>query len=1105
MATAQRPSAKPGATPQYESFVEQQLARARSRLRGLDLAVWVMGLGSVMVAYGLLESLADRLWHLPTGVRLAAWCCCAVAIAVGLGAGLTRLALQRVNPHYVARQLEQTVPDAKNSVINWLDLRGEPLAPVIRGSLGRRAAKDLAHADPELAISARPAWWLGGALAILLLLQLGWLIAAPGQVLSLLQRAFFPFDKSQIARRTELMLLQPQGGDIAVPANQPVHFRVEAQGYVPQLNQNDSLKLHFRYHPSEPFEVRGLVADVDGTWTTVVHPDQVRNGFWYKITGGDARLPEDREYRVVVRPIAQVLQFEATFKYRDYLRVKDKNVVYDKNVRPSIKELRGTETTLTVHANRVLKQCVLELTTAAAKKKLAGEPVLGDPEAWRFKWVLDHSGEFRILFESKDGEANVDRQPCTVEVIPDRAPEVVLTKPAKDLSLPANVTLVVAGRADDDFGVKSMQLCVKLLKAPTTAELRPKAYRPDAQFQLVNGKYPLGLDYSDYVALDSLQTTANQPFPLTAGMELEYWLEARDNCDYPDKNGNLGKSARYKLTIDPPATDKNKVAQDRQGAQQETQQNQSKQDDALGDQNMMAKAEKDASSGNGGQKQGDPQKQQDLQNQAKEVQKALDEANNKGSAKGAGEDTGDPKDKGTPEGATGKNSPKNNPPEKKDDPGKDKEQGKDGQGKAAEHDQDKGPDAGDQSKNAQGTGKDQGQPDASKQQPGAAKGKDGDPKAGAADSAKGEPKTAPKDGGPDAKGAQGADAKTGELSKEKGPGDQAGGTTSKAAPGDGKDAIATSKPAPKDAPTTLEQVRAKGGDPSNLPPPPDAKLGPAESSQMAGNAKTGDRKDATLDDVNKLREQLGDPALRELAQKALERISEEANDAKVGQAADKALDAAKGQPAPAKDSGPQTRTSASKGSDNTPTKSAGPADANPAAGKNTQPKADATASKEGDGTGKTGPTAKSDPSRPGAGNFGTEHQGTVGQDEPANANPIDEAAARRAGELQLESLKKQIDKLRDKLTPEVLKKLNWTEKEREQFLRKMLADALLRQQQQNIAGEKLPAPGSIQGLLPAAGPRSLQHDPRDKSGEVANDHPSAPPEVREALKLLQSK
>jgi collagen type III alpha len=1096
MATVQRPSAKPSAIPQYESFVEQQLAVARRRLRGLDLAAWSVTLCSAFLAYGLIMSLADRLWNLATGIRFAAWCCFAVAIATYLGVAVRRLAFRRVNPHFVAHQLEQTVPDAKNSVINWLDLRGESLAPAVRGSLGRRAAQDLSDADPEMAISARPVWWLGAIMGVLLLIQLGWLIAAPGQVQSLLQRAFFPFDKSRIANETVLTLLQPEGGDIAVPANKAVAIRVQADGYVPGLNQKDSLKLHFRYHQNEPFEERGLLPDVDGTWTTVVHADQVRNGFWYKITGGDARLPEDREYRVDVRQIPQVLQFEASFKYRPYLHVKDKSVSYDKGVRPSIKEMRGTEASFTVHTNRILQQCVLELKTGNGRKVLQGEPVAGDPEAWRFNWVLDQSGEFRILFESKDGETNVDRQPCKIEVIPDRAPNVVMTKPAKDLALPANGTLLVEGQATDDFGVKSMQLCIKVIKAPTLAELQPKTFRPDVSFQLVNGKYPLRLDYSDFAALDSLRTKANGPFPLAAGMELEYWLEARDNCDYPDKNGNLGQSTRYKLTIEAPESNKDKVANDRQGAQQQTQQSQQKQDAAMNDQNALANAEKQAEGGGGGQQQ------QDLENKAKRVQDEIDNANSKGSAKGTEQDKSENPDKGSQEGAGGSGTDKSNPSEKKDNPDK----SKDNQGKGNESAQ-KDQGAGAKSQDPPGTAKEKAPPPSDTQKAGDSTGKDADPKAGGSDAGKGAGNVTPKDGDVGAKGPQGADLKP-DPGKEKGPPDKGGQNDAKTQPGgEAQHATPTKKSAPKDAPTTPEQVKgAKGGDPSTQPPPPDAKLGPPESSQLAGNAKAGDRTDATPDDVAKLQDLLKDPAQRDAAKKALERISEEASDARTAQAADKALDDLKGQPAQAKDNSSPAGKSSAQDNNKSPGKSAGADDPGAATSKKGQATADAGTPKKGDNPGKSDAPAKNDPQKPATGNPGTANQGAVGPDDRDKANPIDEEAARRAGELQLESLKKQIDKLRDKLTPEVMKKLNWTEKEREDFLRQMLTAALVRQQKQRMAGEKLAPPGSLQGgLLPGNGPRSLQRDPRNNDGQVMIDRPEAPPEVREALKIFQRK
>jgi hypothetical protein len=1141
MATAQRPPVKSGSVPQYESFVEQQIHKASRRLRILDAVAWSLLLGAGLLTYGLVMSLADLLWQLPTGIRLAAWCLLVIGVAAALGSLAMRLLTRRVNPHFVARQLEQTLPDAKNSVINWLDLRDQPLAPVIRGSLGRRAAQDLTHADTERAISARRVGWLAGVAGVLFLVQIGWLIASPAQVASLLQRAFFPFDLARIAKRTSLTLLKPQGGDVSVATNQPVVFQVQVSGYEPTLNQKDSLKLHFRYQPGEPFEERALTRDVDGTWTTSVLADQVRNGFWYKITGGDARLPEDREYRVDVKTIPAVVRFETHFKYRDYLKRADKKVVYDKNVWPRIKELRGTEATLIVHASRAIKSCVLELkTTGAKKRELIGEPVAGSADAWRFAWVLDQPGEFRVLFTTQDGEENKDRKPCAFEVDPDKEPTVVMTQPAKDVTLPANGALVVEGFAEDDHGVKSMELHLRVVSPPGQVGLKPKAYRPDTPLQLPNGRYPRRLDYSDYVFLDELQTVGGEPFAVKQGMELEYWIEARDNCDYSDKAGNRGVSKVFKVTITAPDS-ADKAAGQRGDAQKGVKQKQGQQDRDLDAQRQQAQAQQDAA--NKDPKQGSG----DLAGDADKVKQAMEKADGKGAAKGADQDQGGAKEQGPGEGGKGKDTP----PDPKDQAGKPK--GSDSQASGAGQGKDKG----DNSPNPQGSAKDQGQPDPSKQPPGAAKGdeksnpaseaKDAPPKDGAssakdkaADAKAGEGKDAAdgmpgaqgdkkgagdgadagaakkkddgkaggtdtaksKDGPPpggsgDVKGGPPPDAKA-DLAKDKGSGAKDGDRNVQVAPSEMKGGAPTDKAGPKEGPTRMEQVAdAKGGDPTNKPPPPDAKFGPPKSADAAGTAKGGDRKDASLDDVAKLREQLSDSDLRELAEKALEKIKEQAQDPKVQQAAEKAIEEHKNDPAQAKKGGPETA------GDKTPGTKSDPKDGGAAGAKSA--KSDSGPSKSKDnGPGKTGGTAKSDPKKPGSGNFGKDNTGTVGEDDPGKASPVDDAAARRLGELQLETLKKQIDQLRKKFTPEVMKELKWTDAQREDFLKRMMADALLRAEKQKLTGEKLPPPGSIQGLLPGGGPRTLGGG-NGPPGSVGESRPEAPPEVRETLRILQKK
>src|SRR5438128_8062698 len=158
------------ATAKVESFVAQELEKVRGRVRLLDAGGWLLLFLVATLSYGLILALVDRAFDLSLAIRL-------LTFLVYLGAAGFCLVqaglcfLRRVNPYYAARQLEQTLPETKNSIINWLDLREEKLPAAIRSALGTRAAKDLKHADHERAVSSRLPLLLG-AVALGLVLAL---------------------------------------------------------------------------------------------------------------------------------------------------------------------------------------------------------------------------------------------------------------------------------------------------------------------------------------------------------------------------------------------------------------------------------------------------------------------------------------------------------------------------------------------------------------------------------------------------------------------------------------------------------------------------------------------------------------------------------------------------------------------------------------------------------------------------------------------------------------------------------------------------------------------------------------------------------------------
>src|SRR5262249_51441168 len=156
-----------------ECFVEEQITRTRRRIRLLDICSSLLIFVGVTFAFALVVASLDLSQQLSQTTRQLLFFGYAAASAVFLGVGLVWPLCQRINPYYSARQLDQTLPGSKNSVVNWLDLRDQNLPQAIRGAVGARAAKDLQKADMERAVSVRRALWLGGlcfilAIAILL-------------------------------------------------------------------------------------------------------------------------------------------------------------------------------------------------------------------------------------------------------------------------------------------------------------------------------------------------------------------------------------------------------------------------------------------------------------------------------------------------------------------------------------------------------------------------------------------------------------------------------------------------------------------------------------------------------------------------------------------------------------------------------------------------------------------------------------------------------------------------------------------------------------------------------------------------------------------------
>ncbi len=576
-----------------EAILQRKFADVGTRLQRADVLAHLLRFLLFVVSYAFAFAVFEEFVGARTTASVVVaryagysiFCCVATTLFV-----LTiRSAMRTINPYFIAQELERALPDAKNSLINWLDLHDDELPTAFQKHLSSRAADqwddaDISHLTKSPRNKVLLALLLLPTLGLLVLLVLNARTFAPT-----MGRAFVPFVAPEATPRTQITILEPTPSDTEVRADRPISFVVKLEGRVPSLRAHGAPMLRYRHDPADDFLAQPLQIAGDGTWTLSFPADKIRGGFWYTITAGDAITPEQR---VRVRAKTFVSKFTVNHEPRPYRLTKKSTIVFPNEQEPklAIRGLRGTAIELIGEVNRSVKMVDVALHSGKVAVTLPTR-IAPDGMSFRTQWLLQDSGKLKITFKTNDGDDNSDREAYNVDVHDDESPRVVLTSPGKDVTLPANGILELAGQASDDHGIKAMALHIKVLAGPARSPLVPKVYRPGKSFRLADGSYPNLLLYRDFLALDELRNDKGTRIEFPAGTVLEYWLEAVDNADTPNPAGNIGKSSVYKITLTPFAkntseqTAKRKQAEDRQKQheKQQDEENRQQKSDGAGD------------------------------------------------------------------------------------------------------------------------------------------------------------------------------------------------------------------------------------------------------------------------------------------------------------------------------------------------------------------------------------------------------------------------------------------------------------------------------------------------------------------------------------------
>jgi len=590
----------------FNSQVDEQLAQATFRIRSHDLTFGILTVATLTVFYASAMILLDKYLNLSEWVRQFSLLAFVITLVLTTYRLIVRPFRTRINPLYAAARVEQTIEDAKNSVMGYVEAQENgDVHNAVKAAMSAKAARAVGDADVNEAVDHRSLLVVGGIFVFFLLtLIVLFLVFRPTQFSSLIGRSFAPFSAGNIASQTQLTLEKPDPLEPTITTGQTVTVAVHVLGKVPSKDGPKRLRVLIRHNQADPDYEEIVLQEGETTrdWQIKIPLDQVLNGFWYKVTGGDAETPE---YRVTVRSLPLFTSYEATYDYPAYTGKPS-----DKAASANIRAPRGTEVTLVARTNREVSEGTLRFVVGSTK--IDGKPVPNQTDSLRFQFKVTESTNYNLYMTTTTGEKNSDSPTFAINVDPDLKPVIEITSPKDaDITIPANGQLAVDANVGDDYGIDKVRLRLRVKGNDKDLDLAPIPFMGGQSFRRPkDNTWPKHLFYKDSVDLTKLKNIDGTPFDAKADMQIEYWVEAIDNCseakevqEWGGQKGNVGSSTIQRVHLTAPKTgpEEKRLDQDKgQRKNEEKQHNQAQQQ-------KFNTEKRDNQAQNGNQQQGENQ------------------------------------------------------------------------------------------------------------------------------------------------------------------------------------------------------------------------------------------------------------------------------------------------------------------------------------------------------------------------------------------------------------------------------------------------------------------------------------------------------------------
>ncbi|MEK6239274.1 MAG: hypothetical protein N2C14_31535, partial [Planctomycetales bacterium] len=546
-----------GSVPQHDQFIHQQVGKTQEQLKIVELIGELMVLLVGLLAYLLGMVIVDH-WFLAEG-----FCFWGRGLALlGLIGGgsffvwrrIVPLVTRKINPIFAASAIEGNEPALKNSLINFLLLRGESshLPPIVYREVENRAAHDLTQISVDSAVDRSRVIRIGYALTVLVAVMCLYKLISPKDPLASVGRVMFPWIDVAVPTRVEISEVSP--GDMTQYAGENLVVTAMISGLsdgeraVVRWSSTDGTLVDQEAELRVPTDKATHRAELPGT------ADGLAADLEYYLQAGDARTPV---YKVQVRPAPSVAVESVRYEYPAYTGLSPRTEKIGDVIAPE-----GTKITVEAVANQEVQQhsAVFLFNKDERRLPIRLKVDAKDPTRLRGSFTLSMKADgspsrtsYQIRFHNTDDHENSSPIRYKIRTLADEAPEIQFVAPAKTVQVPLDGSVPVTLEASDDYGLAQIQLRIQrggedLLK-PEQRLLLSQLRREDFHGEFKISPRRLGASVGDV---------------------LVYWAEATDNKQPRANESRTGED--WKIEVGPPANQPENPRQD-QVASAEDQQN----------------------------------------------------------------------------------------------------------------------------------------------------------------------------------------------------------------------------------------------------------------------------------------------------------------------------------------------------------------------------------------------------------------------------------------------------------------------------------------------------------------------------------------------------